>query len=142
VEGYVICDRSGTCLRQGSPTGSMPGDIASRYADAMQTLAQKARHVVRDLDPAVSGRAWVRLAASAAAACPHAVAATAARAAAATAPGGERDAWARHDAPCRAQKAQRRPPHAVKRLLLVSWLPLWGAAAPTAVAVDAAAAAS
>ena len=56
---YVICDKAGTCLRQGSPTGSMPGDIASRYADSMQTLAQKARHVVRDLDPSVSrdGRA-------------------------------------------------------------------------------------
>ena len=51
----MICDKAGTCLRQGSPTGSMPGDIASRYADSMQTLAQKARHVVRGLDPAVSG---------------------------------------------------------------------------------------
>ena len=51
VEGYVICDQSGTCVRQGSPTGSMPSDLATRYGNAMQTLAQKARHVIRDLEP-------------------------------------------------------------------------------------------
>lgn len=48
VEGYVICNMEGQVLRR-FPT--MPQETAEMYAASMKHLTNKARGVVRDLDP-------------------------------------------------------------------------------------------
>ena len=53
VEGYVICNRQGLVLRR---FPQMSQEHAEQYADSMRHLANKARGVVRDLNPQV-GRA-------------------------------------------------------------------------------------
>ena len=51
VEGYVICNRQGLVLRR---FPQMSQEHAEQYADSMRHLANKARGVVRDLNPQVS----------------------------------------------------------------------------------------
>lgn len=51
VEGYVIVDSEGAVLRQSK---GMNNETAAKYGMEMMRLTQKARHVVRDLDPSVS----------------------------------------------------------------------------------------
>uniref|UniRef100_A0A6T7GUX9 Dynein light chain roadblock n=1 Tax=Florenciella parvula TaxID=236787 RepID=A0A6T7GUX9_9STRA len=48
VEGYVICNRQGLVLRR---FPQMSQEHAEQYADSMRHLANKARGVVRDLNP-------------------------------------------------------------------------------------------
>lgn len=52
VEAYLIVDASGTILRQWQHKGeeALPVDVKA-VAKHMTRLSQKARHVVRDLDP-------------------------------------------------------------------------------------------
>lgn len=48
VEGYVIVDSEGAVLRQSK---GMNNETAAKCGMEMMRLTQKARHVVRDLDP-------------------------------------------------------------------------------------------
>lgn len=50
VEGYVITDGKGTILRQSK---GMSSEQAAKYSTELLALTNKARHVVRDIDPKV-----------------------------------------------------------------------------------------